>query len=277
MKALYTQTEFTASLHDYLLCTNDPQCGTKVRSKATALKHDYIQFNDNYIKFLWLDLDHEDVYIWEKVGLPAPNFVVRNKDNCRSHLVWALEAPIYKDYESKAKNLYYFAKIQQAFTEKAKADTAFVGLIGKNPVSDNWHVFQPNRHYPYTLDELADYVELPQHITKKQALGEGRNCWLFDTVRKWAYKEVLFYKTNQATQNDFYNVVLNRLEKINMFENAPPLDFNELKGIAKSVSKWTWKHFSAEKFSEIQQKRSHKWVQVNKSQIAAMEFLNEFS
>ncbi|WP_192844260.1 replication initiation protein, partial [Rodentibacter caecimuris] len=176
----------------------------------------------------------------------------------------------------KAKNLSYFAKIQQAFTEKAKADTAFVGLIGKNPLNDSWHVFQPNYEYAYSLDELADWVVLPKKILKRKATGEGRNCWLFETVRKWSYREVLFYKANQATESDFRNVVLARLEKLNIFPNAQPLNFNELKAIAKSISKWTWERFSAEKFSEIQSHRNKQREQIKKMNIAREAF-NEFS
>jgi len=36
---------------------------------------------------------------------------------------------------------------------------------------------------------------------------------------------------------------------------ALPLPLAEVRGIARSVAKWTWRHFSNEKFSELQRHR----------------------
>ncbi|WP_192844261.1 replication initiation protein, partial [Rodentibacter caecimuris] len=94
---MYTPETFKSSLHHRLLCSNDLTYGTKIRVKEKAIEHKYIQFNDHYIKFLWLDLDHQTTLIWEDVGLPPPNFIIRNKNNCKSHYVWALSSPIYRD------------------------------------------------------------------------------------------------------------------------------------------------------------------------------------
>lgn len=256
MIPLYDLKTFNSSLANRPYCTDELMLGLKIRPVAQALKHKYIQANDNYIKFLIVDCDHDDFYAWENANLAPPNFIVKNPKNGHFHAVWALANPIYRDYENKAKNLAYFAKIQQVYTSLCKGDTNYINLITKNPNHTYWQTVQVNRFYSYTLDELADFVELPKTITKKQAVGEGRNCYLFETVRKWAYKEVLFYKNNDAKQYDFYTVVLNKLEKLNCFENAPSLNFNELKAIAKSISKWTWLNFSAEKFSEIQSHRN---------------------
>lgn len=277
MSTLYDKKTFISSLAPKLYCADNLQFGLKIRQKKLALLCRYIQANDNYIKFLVIDCDHYNSLIWDEGRLAAPNFVIKNPENGHFHLVWALASPIYKDYVNKAKNLAYFAKIQQAYTEVCKGDKQYINLIVKNPYHNHWKTYQPNFDYAYTLDELADYVELPKTITKKQAIAEGRNCWLFDTVRKWAYKEVLFYKQNHATESDFYNVVLNKLDKLNIFDNAPALLFNEIKTIAKSISKWTWQHFSAEKFSDIQTKRSNQRSSVKKSKIAQMEIINEFS
>lgn len=255
---LYDIKGFNASLAKKLYCADYLEFGLKIRNKEQALKHKYIQANDNYIKFLIVDCDHDDFFRYETVGLPAPNFAIKNKENGHFHYVWALADPIYKDYVNKAKNLAYFAKIQQEYTRLCKGDTNYINLITKNPNNAHWQTYNINCFYAYTLDELAESVELPDRITEKQAIGEGRNCYLFDTVRKFAYAEVKFYKEHQATYQDFYNLILNKLEKTNIFEKAPSLPFNELKAIAKSISKWTWQKFSAEKFSEIQAARGKK-------------------
>ncbi|MGY4674304.1 glycosyltransferase [Ursidibacter arcticus] len=204
------------------------------------------------------------------------NLAIAIPDICLDVLNW--HHP-YNLHLGKYVNSAYFAKIQQAYTEICKGDKAYINLIVKNPNHSCWLTTQFNYKYAYTLDELADYIVLPKAIVKKQAIAEGRNCWLFDTVRKWAYREVLFYKKNNATENDFFNVVLNRLDSLNIFENAPPLLFNEIKAIAKSISKWTWRHFSEQKFNEIQKARSKKaTIKRISSSLELRESLkNEFS
>lgn len=249
--------------------------GISLQPSQKALQKAYIQANNQKaINLLVIDLDHNNPLIYEEVGLATPNFIVRNKEKNTSHLIYVLENFITKDYERFGKNLEYFALIQQAYTHALKGDLNYVNLVMKNPNSKRWVTTNPNPFHWYSLNELADYVTLPKRIVKKEAIGEGRNCWLFDAVRKWSYKEVLFYKNNGATQNDFYNVILNRLEKLNCFENAPSLNFNELKNIAKSISKWVWSRFSAEKFSEIQSARWQKQINVRKTK--SQERLNSY-
>lgn len=273
----YNKNTLISSLPIKPYCSNNLQFGLRIRDKENAITHKYIQMNDNSIKFLLVDCDHTNTLIWEDNHLAPPNFTMRNKENGHFHLLWALSDPIFKDYINKKRNLNYYAKIEQAYTEGCLGDLQYINLIAKNPLHEFWDVWQTNHFYAYSLDELADYVDLPKKITKKQALGEGRNCWLFETVRKWAYKQVLFYQTNGAKEIDFYNVVLNKLEKLNIFEHSRPLEFSEIKAIAKSISKWTWQHFSASKFSEIQSKRSQKRTVIKNNQQIITELVNEFS
>lgn len=273
---LYDLNAFNASLAPKPYCTNDLSSGLRIRQKNQAVQYKYIQANDNYIKFLIVDCDHSNPYIWEQVGLPAPNLVVIDKNKRTSHLLWALSSPIYKDYVYKAKNIALFAKIQQVYTMLCNGDRAYIGLMTKNPNNNFWQTININYFYAYDLYELADYVKLPQKILKRDALGEGRNCWLFDTVRKFAYKEVLLYKENANFQT-FFNVVLAKLEKLNVFENSIGLQHKELWHIAKSISKWTWKHFSASKFSEIQTVRSHKRKAYKQKEVNIEGLKNELS
>ncbi|MDP0344782.1 replication initiation protein [Glaesserella parasuis] len=253
---VYDKNTFKSSLISIkkIYCSNELQYGLRLLPTKIALDHKYIQVNnDKAIMFLVIDLDHNNPLIFENVGLPAPNFIVIDKEKSTSHYYYAINKPIYKDYIDNQKALLFFSKIQQAYTKALQGDPLYAGMIAKNPLHHYWKTWNNNHFYAYDLYELAEYVELPKQLTKREAIGEGRNCWLFDAVRKFAYKEVLFYKANEANEKDFYNVILNRLEKLNTF--ALPLDFNELKAIAKSISKWTWAHFSVERFSEIQSAR----------------------
>lgn len=274
MSLYYDKNDFRARISkaQKIRCTNHFDDGTKLLPVELALNKRYLQVNnDKVIAFLVIDLDHNNPMIWEDVGLPAPNFIVkrslkhyknRHVENYEtlkntSHVIYALEAPIFKNSLENLKTLTLFAKIQKVYTTLLKGDPLYVNVFAKNPLSEHWQCIT-NFARAYSLYELADYVELPRLISKREAIGEGRNCWLFETIRKWAYREVCFYKQNNATENDFRNVLLARLEKINIFENSQPLGFNELKNIAKSVSTWTWQRFSPDTFSEIQSNRRKK-------------------
>lgn len=259
-----------------LYCTNNLEFGLKLLPSDKALNKRYVQVNnDKAIMNLVLDLDHTDPLIFEKVNLPPPNFIVIDKNKGTSHLIYSLEKPIYKDYFDNNKTLNFFAKIQQEYTRLLQGDPCYAGLIAKNPLNEHWKVWNINYFYPYSLTELAEYITLPQQIIKRNAIGQGRNCYLFDLIRKWAYKQVLFYKNNGATEIDFRNVLLNQLQKANTFQT--PLSFNELKAIAKSISKWTWNHFNSQKFSEIQMKRSHKRKITKHKNSIIGDFLNEYA
>ena len=70
----------------------------------------------------------------------------------------------------------------------------YSGLLTKNPVDRDWEVTLLNPR-PFELGELADYVDLetkPKKTEneKNEVSGLGRNCIMFDVVRKWAYKAI---------------------------------------------------------------------------------------
>ena len=263
-----------------IYCSNDlKRLGLKLLPVALALNHQYIQVNnDKFIQFLVIDIDHTNNLIYEQKNLPPPNFIAMNKMSWTCQYIYALKTPICKaDYEKNKKALYLFALIQQEYTRLLEGDPLYVNMIAKNPLHEQWYTITPNYFYPYELWELADYITLPKKIYKRNAIGEGRNCYLFDTVRKFAYREVLFYKNNSATETDFYGVIYQKLQKLNVFNNSLPLSENELRNIAKSITKWTWKHFSCEKFSGIQMKRSHKRKITKHKNSIIGDFLNEYA
>ncbi|MCI3067979.1 replication initiation protein, partial [Escherichia coli] len=64
----------------------------------------------------------------------------------------------------------------------------YSGLICKNPFHLEWLVMEW-REEAYTLDELADYLDLSASERRSfdKHYGRGRNCHLFEMTRKWAY------------------------------------------------------------------------------------------
>ena len=69
---------------------------------------------------------------------------------------------------------------------------------------------------------------------------------------------MLYYKKHNI-YNDFYKFLLREAYILNLRNNPNNLLIeNELHCIVKSISKWTWKNFSAKKFSQIQSARAKK-------------------
>ncbi|MEG1235738.1 MAG: primase C-terminal domain-containing protein, partial [Acinetobacter sp.] len=99
------------------------------------------------------------------------------------------------------------------------------------------------REQPYTLDQLSERLDLTtrqinKEIKVNEAVGLGRNCCVFHTVRHWAYVEVRQYRAK--TFNQWLESVIAQCCSINAQFTAP-MQYNEVKGIAKSIARWVWK------------------------------------
>ncbi len=240
--------QFHARLPNKPYCSNDLGFGVKICSKKHAVQFRYIQNNPPTIKhWLTFDIDHEKPYVWEDAQLPVPNMVVRNPDNLKCHISYALESVCTSD-AARPKPMAYVAAIQYAYTMALQADVGYAGLITKNPLHPEWHVI-PNHAYIYSLGELADSVDLssqPKYWTRKRAandeqIGLGRNCALFHRLRYWAYDHVNDWRAG-STCDQWMQTVLQRAESMNTF--TPALPYSEIKSTAKSVGKWVWTKYT---------------------------------
>lgn len=220
----------------------------KIISKKQAAKYPRIQHNPPaMVHWLTFDLDHQNPMIYDDVGLPMPNMMVRNPDNLRCHLSYAIE-PVCRTEAAKIKPLNYLSAIQHAYTEQLQADHAYTGFITKNPLYKGWH-FLGNHTHVFTLGELADHVDLtqlPKYWTRRRAAnddhaGLGRNCALFHRLRYWAYDHVTHWRST-SNYNPWMQEVLAKAEAFNTF--AQPLPYGEIKSTAKSVGKWVWTKYT---------------------------------
>ena len=153
------------------------------------------------------------------------------------------------------------AAVESAFRAKLQADQGYAGLLTKNPSHPLWQTLKgPDSAQFYELGDLAEWVELPKHLPKQgfktEEIGLGRNCILFDWLRKSAYKAVRKYKGGQVTP--WQNHCFERAQARNA-DFPVPMDAQEVKHIAKSVAKWVWSKFDIEasdaKFSQLQAHR----------------------
>ncbi|MCY0634843.1 replication initiation protein, partial [Klebsiella pneumoniae] len=195
---------------------------------------------------LGFDVDRAGAAIdWSDRNAPAPTLTITNPDNGHAHLLYALKTSIRTAPDGKMKPLRYAAAVENALRKKLEADAGYSGLICKNPNHSHWKiaVWQPEL---YTLDWLADSLDLSAANDKEIVAdyGLGRNCTLFDKTRKWAYRAI---RQGWPEYEQWLQACYERASAYNL-QFAAPLDEVEVKGISKSISKWTHKEFSEKNF-----------------------------
>jgi len=196
--------------------------------------------------WLGFDVDRVGAAIdWSDRNAPAPTLTITNPENGHAHLLYALETSIRTAPDGKMKPLKYAAAVENALRKKLSADMGYSGLICKNPNHSHWKiaVWQPEL---YTLDWLADSLDLNAANEKEIVAdyGLGRNCALFDKTRKWAYRAI---RQGWPEYEQWLQACYERASAYNL-QFSIPLNESEVKGIAKSISKWTHKEFSKHSF-----------------------------
>jgi len=244
-------------------CTDTFRNGVQIRSAATATRRRYIQVNPPWLRsWVVLDLDYNDSALaWESAHLPEPAWSSMNPLNGHSHMAWSLDAPVLLGSHDRQKPMRYLAGIENAMRVQLRADPGYSGLITKNPLHPHWKTLWGR--YSYTLDYLAEFLDLDRHAVKRkpETVGLGRNCATFDHVRLYAYREIKSWK--QATGRGAYVYWLkhlyDRAQNYTHNEHPLPLDNRESHHIAKSVANWVWNRFdiaaSDERFSRLQAHR----------------------
>ncbi|MDV7624094.1 replication initiation protein [Acinetobacter baumannii] len=238
--------QFTNNIPNKPYCSDDLNYGVRILPKQIALLKRYIQPNHPYYThFFVFDLDYSTAYIdyfYSMIGVPTPNLIVENPENGHAHYVYQLKTPIYNTDASKPKPIQYGNAVYNALRDVLNADVGYVGLIAKNPLNKQWRAYTL-RDKPYSLNELAskleiDWKEANKPIKQDEAIGLGRNCCVFHTVRKWAYVEIR--KFRGKTYNQWLDAVVAECSKVNN-QFTLPMQYNEVKGISKSIARWVWK------------------------------------
>ncbi|EOR11004.1 MULTISPECIES: replication initiation protein [Acinetobacter] len=232
--------DFFTNLAHKPYCADDLLYGLKIRPKKTAINMQYIQGNQPCMfHYFFFDIDRSDaVMAWHEENLPMPYWTAQTQKNGHAHLCYKLEIPLCTSEFGSQKAIAYASKVQAGLANKLGADVGYSHLITKNPFHKDWRVTFWTEQ-AYTLDYLADFVELPKKLSKEQeVLGLGRNCIMFDTVRKWAYKAIRAHRG--STFDVWLGEVLKQCKNVN---NAflEPLLYSEVKATAKSIARYCWK------------------------------------
>ena len=251
----YTLVRFKEKLPKKTYSCNEFGSDNKVRNIKSAVLKKYIQSNNfNSIDWLIFDIDRNtclDEIISDKLA-PVPNIFVSNPENRHAHLFYNLDKPVHKNSFSSQKALRYAAAVEYGLATKLGADLAYGGLLAKNPLHEHW-LIQYSDNTAYDLHYLADFVDttlIYQKAANQAVYGLGRNCSLFDQVREWAYKAIRQGYPKDYTQ--WVNAVLQRTEGLNIAfrkNGIEPLPFSEIKAIASSIAKFTFKNFNQAGFS----------------------------
>lgn len=217
----------------------------------------YIQGNQPcMLHYFFFDIDRsEAVMAWHDENLPMPYWTAQTQKNGHAHICYKLEIPLCTSEFGSQKAIAYASKVQAGLANKLGADVGYSHLITKNPFHKDWRVtFWSEK--AYTLDYLADFVELPKKLSKKQeVLGLGRNCAMFDTVRKWAYKAIRAHRCD--VYNTWLDAVLNHCISVNE-AFLEPLPYSEIKATARSIAKYCWDKFSEVGFSNWQSEKARR-------------------
>jgi len=212
---------------------------------------------------------------WIEAELPAPNLVVINPSNGHAHLIYLLGAWVRTDFgdSRRLKVVRYAAAIERAYTAALGADPAYTGRFQHNPLSDAY-VTRIGRDAPYSLDELARYVDLNEPALKKNPpTGIGRNVEIFDRLRRWAYVAVADWRI--GTYEAWCGVVADRGGQIAATIGAEsprgPLKATEVGHIVKSVARWVWERYGADVPPLLREARVAAQREREKSRQAARE------
>lgn len=219
-----------------------------------------IQYNtSNFKRYIIVDVDHEDLFKFENINIPKPNFIVKNKNKEGGHLFWVLDKVATNEYYIKL-----WRDIQKYFSSVLDGDPHNVGSIGKNPY--NSLDFEYIEIYPYyyniknlhsfvipeekqVQDELPYFKDYKTINNKQKIISSGRNVDLFNTSRVFAYALI---KEDIDTINFKFKLLNKIKEENNNFSN--PMKNSEVMDIYKSIVKYCLKNWSAIKHNKKEKK-----------------------
>lgn len=249
-------------------------------ARDNSWRHCYIQANTSKkIKAIIIDID-SDISIQQiKAALPdgllpaSVTGLIKKKNYVkfyqRPHIRFNLKYPVKKDNTDQMNWLRaLIAALQLKFRMVgAKVDERMPPLVTKNPHSGMWdyETFGEYAFKTWTFEELSRLLDLKalyaqrllnpfdyglgnskghyrgrrKKVEKPKGADESRNCWIFDTASPYAYG----MKRTASSAEEIFQKILPICMDLN-FSLEAPLSLNEVKGIAKSISRWTWKNYT---------------------------------
>lgn len=226
------------------LATDDPTTGLTRTSRTLALDRRLIETNPAALtSLLAVDVDHPDALIralWDRADW-LPTVVTENPTSGHAHAIWALTAPVATTEYAHRRPLALAAAVTEGLRRSVDGDPAFGGLITKNPLNQDWIAHWVTSH-TYGLRELAGHLDdadlMPpaswRRARRKNPVGLGRNCCLFETARTWAYREA---RHHWGDPDGLHRAITSTVRDLNQ-NFSDPLPSSETRAIATSIHKW---------------------------------------
>ena len=224
------------------LASDDLREGIYRMSRESALGKRYIEANPKAISnLLVVDIDHDDAAlraVWGSHGM-VPNAIVENPANGHAHAVWALASPFTRTEYARRKPLAFAAAVVEGLRRRVDGDKGYSGLITKNPEHEDWRAEWWTDEL-YSLGQLAealgDHMPPPgwKRTRRKEPVGLGRNCAIFETARTWAYREI---RNHWGNPDGLSLAILTEVHLLNA-GYPEPLPDGEARAIANSISRW---------------------------------------
>ena len=209
------------------------------RAKHQAIKYSYIQPNHPaVIQWLVFDLDYDQaLFAYFDNNVIRPQLIIKNPENGHAHYCYRLSEKVGLWGNSSVRAIKYLDAVYNALKRKLEADLSYSGNLVKNPTQKEWQTYSTGAKYSYTLDELANHLDLETTtIDSFQANDDeyyfGRNHEIFERTRLQTYPIA-----QQYSYEGLYRVVLAIAEDENSRFNNP-LPHNELTHIARSITRF---------------------------------------
>lgn len=226
------------------LATDDPTTGLTRTSRTLALDRRLIETNPTALtSLLAVDVDHPDALIralWDRADW-LPTVVTENPTSGHAHAIWALTAPVATTEYAHRRPLALAAAVTEGLRRSVDGDPSYGGLITKNPLNQDWIAHWVTNH-TYGLKELAGHLDdadlMPptswRRARRRNPVGLGRNCCLFETARTWAYREA---RHHWGDPDGLHRAITSTVRDLNQ-NFSDPLPSSETRAIATSIHKW---------------------------------------
>lgn len=222
------------------------------KTPKRATQSAYVGYNTPKVtSFIVIDLDYDgSIFAYHDAGIPRPQFVIKNPKNGHCQYLYRLKDPVSFFKNSQQAPIGLLNAIEYALNEVLGGDRAFTGYLAKNALNSAHEVYYTGAE-PYTLHDLADYLDLPTYTPTTADNDEfyGRNDAIFNTVRKIALS--IAYT---GTYTQIYAQCLEWCEEHNA-QYSPQLPYNELKSISKSIAGYYTSNKFRREFSVLQAHR----------------------
>lgn len=222
-------------------------------TRETALALPYVEANPRALQSLIVtDVDSGDAdELAGLLGLPAPSYVALNPHTKAGHVVYGLEHPVCLTDSANRRPVNLLARVETGFTTILGGDTAYGGRITKNPHHGEHTTLWGDFDNLYNLRDLAAALTalgaLPRYDDRRalQVSAIGRNVALFDLARTWAYRRRGHYRDRTEWEEVVHAYAWDRnLTTIADNFTKGPMDPTEVKHLARSIARWTWRNIT---------------------------------